>query len=308
MPVTVKLDWESEPLSQGSGGGSAGFSFNIYGAGSDFEAWAAVRDFSPALYLGLVRSNISVQQSGPNFHKGNVSYANVGPGGGDTADSAVGATPPSTHPAPATDTTALGVGYEFNYSAEMKHYTQSLATRYKRAAGDALNIPGSAPSYDRAVGVERSGGNVKVNGFDAPEPTTVWSVTVPVEPMTLKYKNEIRSLVGKKNAAPFYQSEAGEVVLWGVAGRYIDSGRYSLTFTFHERPNIVNKIIVPDATDPDDPELPNALVVPAASGWDHIWLVYEEEAAANELLKKPVHVYVEQIIADGDFTLLRLGA
>jgi hypothetical protein len=308
MPVTVKEDWEGDALSYGSGGGSEGLHFNIHDASSKYEAWSALKDYSSALYLGLVRNSISVTQVGPTFFKGVVQYGPAGPGGGDTANDAAGGTPATTHSAPADATTALGVGYEFTFSAEMVRRTQSLETRYRRAIGDALNVVGTAPDYERAVGVSRSGGNVKVDGYEAPEPSHVWSRTVPVFPMTLEYRDQIRSCVGKKNADPFYNAEAGETVLWGVSGRHEDGGRYSLTFTFHERENVTNLILRPDPADPTDATAANALVVPFASGWDHIWVVYEEQVDGNELLKRPIQAYVETIIDDADFSVLRIGS
>lgn len=311
MPVTVKDDWESGELQYGNSGGSAGpFQFNIYGAGSDFEAWAALRDYTSITYLGLIRSNIAVKQNGPAMHKGTVSYSSVGPGGGETA---TGATPPTEYSAPtstggpAGDGEALGAGYEFSFSVEQVKRTQSRATRYLRAKGDLLADTGSAPDYQHAVGVSQSGGTVKVEGYDGLEPTHTWSRTINVNPMTLGHKKRIRDLIGKKNTAPFYGAAAGEVLLYGASGRQVQGNLYTLTFTFHERPNVTNLVLVEDESDPTNLEAAGALVIPLAYGWDHIWVVYDEDVGGNELLRRPIYAYVERVVDDGDFSLLRIG-
>jgi hypothetical protein len=308
MPIRVKEDWSGDALSYGSGG-SEGLNFNIHGAASKFEAWNALADYTPPVYLGLVRSNIEVSQVGPTFFKGSVKYATVGPGGGETA---VGQTPPESYTPPTSEAEPMGSGYSFNFAAETTHKTQSLKTRYLRAVGDPLTEIGSAPSYGGAVGVEISGTSVRVQGYDSPTLSQTWTRTVAVNPMTLGYRNAIRNLIGHKNHAPFYSSAAGETVLYGVSGQHVDGFKYSLTFTFQERPNITNLILRPDPDDldePHNPEAPGALVIPHASGWDHIWVIYEEDVDIDsyELLKKPKYAFVEQIIKDGNFAALRLG-
>lgn len=309
MPVTVKEDWASEPLQYGSSG-SAGFKFNIYGAGSDFEAWAALRDYTSIGYLGLIRSNISVQQNGPAMHTGAVQYSSMGPGGGETP---AGATPPTEFSAPTAtggpsgDGDALGAGYEFGFSVEQVKRTQSKATRYGRAKGDLLADFGHAPDYQRAVGVSQSGGTVKVEGYDGLEPSHTWSRTINVNPMTLGHKKRIRDLVGTANERPFYGAARGEVLLWGCTGRQVQGQLYTLTFTFHERKNVTNLVLVEDESAPTNLSAPGALVIPEAYGWDHIWVVYDEAIATNQLLNRPIYAYVERVVDLADFRALRIG-
>jgi hypothetical protein len=298
-------------LQYGNSGGSAGpFQFNIYGAGSDFEAWAALRDYTSITYLGLIRSNIAVKQNGPAMHKGTVAYSSVGPGGGETA---TGATPPTEYSAPTStggpsgDGDALGAGYEFGFTVEQVKRTQSKVTRYGRAKGDLLADFGNAPDYHRAVGVSQSGGTVKVEGYDGLEPVHTWSRTINVNPMTLGHKKRIRDLVGTANERPFYGAARGEVLLYGVSGRQVQGNLYTLTFTFHERKNVLNLVLVPDPDDEEDLEGPGALVIPEAYGWDHIWVVYDEAIAANELLNRPIYAYVERVVDLTDFRALRIG-
>jgi hypothetical protein len=322
MAVNVKEDWEGDALSYGSGGGAEGLRFNIHGAASKFEAWAALRDHSAAVYLGLVRNYIDVTQLGPGVFKGIVKYGEWGLGGGGTA---LGATPPAEQSPPATADSPLGPGsgdvggnglaFSFSFEAETRHYVQSVRTRHRRAPGDALNVVGSAPNYKGAVGVSKSGGNVRVDGYDAPAPTSTFQVTAPCEPMTLAYHNQLRDLVGRMNAAQWWFKEAGTCVLWGVAGQWVSGLRYTLTFTFHERPVVTNKVLVPDPADPGvdgpaedwDYTLAGALVIPFATGWDQVWVEYDEEVESGQLLARPRYAYVEQVVEYGDFSLLRLG-
>jgi hypothetical protein len=314
VPVTVKVDWESDPLQFGSGGGGDGLHYNVHGATTKAEAWEAVRALAPTFLNGFVRNDISVTEVGPNFCKARVTYGTLGVGGSDVpvGEQAIGDPPPAEFgEPPATDATAVSNGYEFSWVSEMRHKTLSLGTRYRRLPGDALISVGSAPDFRRAVGVARSGSSTRVEGYDAPEPTSSWSRTVVVNPMTLAYYRAVRDLVGKKNNGPFYFSSMGECLLWGVSGRNVQGDEYSLTFTFHERPNITNLVLVPDDADPDpddpDPDLPGALVIPAAYGWDYIWVQYEEELGADEILNRPKAAYVEQIIPFGDFSVLNIG-
>lgn len=304
MPVSIKFDWESDPLSQAGDG----FKFNIRGAADKLEAWEALRDFSPTTWLGLVRSHIDATEVGPGFFKGTVRYAPAGSVGTDTP---VGTTPDpdggAPGAAPATDETPLGAGFEFQFTADMEHRQQAIRTRYRRQAGDPLNAVGTAEDFQGVVGVSRSGGNVRVEGYDAPAATSVWTKTVP-SLMTLKYYKAILSCVGKRNAETFYSFDAGTCVLMGCSGRLGENGVWTLTFTFHVRPDVEDLIVVPDPDDPDDPELPGALVIPFASGWDHIWFTYEEDAPAGTLIVRPKAAYVEKIIELADFTKLRIGA
>lgn len=310
MPVTVKEDWDSGTLQYGSSGSAGPFNFNVYGAGSDYEAWAALRDYSPALYLGLIRSNIAVKQNGPFMHTGTVSYSSMGPGGGETP---AGATPPTEYSAPTAtggpsgDGDALGAGYEFGFTVEQVRRTQSKSTRYGRAKGNLLADFGTAPDYHRAVGVSQSGGTVRVEGYDGLEPAHTWSRTINVNPMTLGFKKRIRDLVGCANERPFYGAERGEVLLYGASGRQVQGELYTLTFTFHEKKNVTDLVLVEDESDPTNLEAPGALVIPEAYGWDHIWVVYDEDIADNQLLNRPIYAYVERVVDLADFRALRIG-
>lgn len=315
MPITVKYDWDDGPTQFGTGGGSDALRCNVHGASTNVAAWEAVAAFTPPVYNGFIRDDIAVTRVGPLFHKAVVSYSTSGAAGTDTA---VGETPPVEHPAPATPTEALGAGYDFSFSAEMQKRTQSIRTKFGRAAGDGSfqggaygpSEFGSAINYGGAVGISRSGGNVRVEGYDAPVVASTWTRTVMFESMTFAFQDTLAGLVGKKNSATFYNSQPGECLLWSVSGRHHEGTKYSLAFTFHKKKNKTNFVVSPDPTDtgfPFDHTKADALVIPAAAGWDIIWVLYGEEVEGDELVKRPIFAYVEEVIEDGDFSLLRIG-
>lgn len=301
----VKLD-QNSTLSFINGGD---LKWNIKGWDTDFEALIALRDNLPVTYLGFLLQDFSVERVGPNFYRGTSKYANSGPGGDGVSGAAT--TPPSEYTAPDI-ADPLDPGYSFSYTAEMRKKTQSIATVFRRTRSDSVNpnapsFFGTAKDYKRAVNVSRSGGVIKVEGYEAPEPTSAWQRQLRVPIMTLAFKNVIRNLIGKKNNAPFYGSNAGEVVLWGCNGQNIKGTEFMLTFDFHERQNIANYTISPAITDEDEEVIEPPLIIPYAAGWDHVWVEYENEVRDNQLVPVPVAVYVEQIIENANFALLGIG-
>lgn len=328
MALTVKPDWESGDTSADG----ASLIYNVHGAANDFEAWAAVRDYSPTLYLGFLRQNFSVQRQGPNLYKGNVPYGPRGTGGSDVP---VGSDPPSPAEAaaesgapgggaPGGDELPLDGTFTFSIQGKSTHITQSIKTRYMRLPGEGIgpDITGTAPDYRRAIGV-KPGNPGSVAGCDIFEPEFTWTKSVARRSLTLSYVKNLESLVGTKNKATFYYREAGTTLFVGVSGRQIRGNDYSLDFAFSTRRNIVNKIIVrdpdsnPEIADDDPDQLdgqtpphplyaPQSLVVPQANGWDFIWVFYDNVLRTGEIIPQARAVYVEQVIPDGDFALLKI--
>ena len=312
MAVTVKVDWESGTTSADG----AELVYNIHGAANDFEAWAAVRDYSPVLYLGFFRANFTVQRQGPNLYKGRVPYKPIGSAGSITP---VGQTPPqpaevpagdgtqSGGGSPANDTDAIDGAFTFDISAKNIHIQQSFRTLFRRQIGDAPGVFGTAPDYQRAIGISiGADGRGTVAGCDVFEPDFTWTKNVMRTSVSMSYVKTLEGLVAKKNAATFYRRDAGTQLLVGVSGRQVRGGDYSLTFTFATRRNITNKIIVPDPGDSFNPNAPGALVVPSARGWDHIWVMYDTVVKPGQIVPQAKYVYVEEVIEDGDFNQLRI--
>lgn len=153
---------------------------------------------------------------------------------------------------------------------------------------------GSGPDTKQAIGVREDG---SVDGCDIFTPSLTWTRTVPWGIVTIDYIKTLEDLVGTKNAAPFYGRAAGEQLLTGVSGQCGQGKRWNVTYRFASSRNRT------------DVEVGGGIVLPVVGGWDYVWCRYGRavDQTNQMVLSVPKFAYVEEVYADGDFTLLGIG-
>jgi hypothetical protein len=158
--------------------------------------------------------------------------------------------------------------------------------------GGVWVLVGGAQDFKGAVGVTKD----RVEGYDLFVPKFDWSRSVSREVVTRNYMRTLRELCGKKNDAPFYGSEAGEVLYLGASGSYTEGGKWAITHKFAEVANQTSIVIVP-----------GELIVPSKRGWDYLWVAYKAGQGARQVVQEPSAAYVEEVVDDGDFSLIEIG-
>lgn len=168
--------------------------------------------------------------------------------------------------------------------------------------GTEKRYPSSAPNQKGAIGVDGNG----VQGVDIVIPALQWteSYDVPAEYVTGKYIRQVSALTGKTNKAEFRGFARGEVLFMGGTGSQDwDSEKgdspWSLSYRFVANANA------------DGTTLPKLRVGDIENiekkGHEYLWVRYEDNVDDNTLLKTPRHVYVNQVYAEADFSLLGIG-
>lgn len=190
----------------------------------------------------------------------------------------------------------------FDTSGGTTHITQA-ESEYRYAA------TGTAPDQFKAIGVDGD----SVAGVDIVTPALQWTeqYDVPSYYVTAAYIKTVASLTGTVNNAAFRTFQPGEVLFVGCNGNQQwdaekGDGPWSLQFKFIASPNrgLPTGVTGP-ATTP-------AITVGSISGivkkgHEYLWVRYEDDVGDNTLLKKPKHVYVNQVYRESDFTGLGIG-
>ena len=102
-------------------------------------------------------------------------------------------------------------------------------------------------------------------------------------------------LSGTVNQKKFRDFEPGEVLFLGARGE-MSRGQtmVAVTMSFSARKNR-SQFMVGD------------VAVDSKNGWDHLWIHYEAEAAANVVVKKAKFVYVDQVYEYADWEPIGVG-
>jgi len=174
--------------------------------------------------------------------------------------------------------------------------TYGTERRYPESGVDA------APDQQGAIGVDGQ----NVNGVDIIVPALQWTETydVPAQYVTTQYIKNVSALTGTVNNAAFRGFAAGEVLFQGATGSQdwdAEKGDspWSLSYKFLASANA------------DGTTIPLVTVGTMGGilkkGHEYLWVRYEDEVDANTLVKRPRHVYVNQVYAETDFSLLGIG-
>lgn len=295
MAIRLRESPDSRELHYGASGGGQTLKFTAVATGgeSEPEVWVyALQNTSP-YFNGFVRQDVKVsRQAGPLFTV-EVEYGTTGVGGGDQPLGGAGndGGSPSNPTAPAGDSTPLTSGYSFTVNCPRVHFTQSRLTvsATKRGGGVALDFKGK-------VGVEKSEGGMKVQGVDfPPEPRLTISRTWARAQVTQGYISTLLNLAGRPNNAPFYNWDAGQVILMSANGQFTQGEGWSITGQFGIEENEINIVICA------------GLVVPAKKGWEYLWVYDEWVRDGNDKVLVPGAAYVEELLRPASFALMEIG-
>ena len=160
----------------------------------------------------------------------------------------------------------------------------------------------AAPDQQGAIGVD--GQNVQ--GVDVVIPALQWTETydVPTQYVTTDYIKIVSAITGTVNNSSFRGFAAGEVLFMGGSGSQdwdAEKGNspWSLSYKFVAQANAdgttLPRLNVGDVTNIEK------------KGHEYLWVRYEDSVSGTTLLKKPLHVYVNQVYPEANFSLLGIG-
>ena len=249
---------------------------------------AKIQATAPATFpgvTGLVRGDISPRPLGGSFWYATVAYvADYAP----ILPAVGGAGPPTpVSPLPGLNV-PLGADISFDLTGQTEHITQSIQTisRTARTGFPAL------PDTKGAVGVNADG---EVQGCDVPKPYLEWHIARTFNSITLAYIRTISQLVGKVNNALFAGFDTGTTMFIGASGNTKDASKTVVTFKFVTQEHRTNITIC------------DGLVVPSKKAWEYLWVSYKNVETGLHLTQQPVGAYVEQVVREGDFSVLGIG-
>jgi hypothetical protein len=209
-----------------------------------------------------------------------------------------GGSPPPPPPPPPAEDDAANDELTFDISSVNRrlYYSEETRHRIHRFPLNQLDTP----NFKRLVGVNGK----SVEGYDRIEPNLEFTITKEFESVPYKYVDRLAELIGTINQADFLPyGKAEELLLMGVSGRCggrgKDKSRPRLNFRFGKRKNRINAVITTDAAGNND------IVAPTVKGWDHIWILYEQETGGQTITtQRALAAYVERIYPRSNFANL----
>ena len=190
----------------------------------------------------------------------------------------------------------------FDTSGATQHITQAESEFVYSASGP------TGPDQSNAIGVDGD----SVAGVDVVTPSLQWTETydVPSWYVTASYIKTVASLTGTVNNGQFRTFQPGEVLFVGCNGNQQwdpekGDGPWTLQYKFVASPN---RGVPTGATGPALPAITiGSISGVIKKGHEYLWVRYEDQVGDNTLLKKPKHVYVNQVYRETDFTQLGIG-
>lgn len=176
--------------------------------------------------------------------------------------------------------------YTFDTGGGTQHITQSISTRDR--------FPTSSPDYEGAIGYDGE----SVAGADIITPQYNFTEThfLPRTIVTETFRARLARKTGMYNNDPFRGFDPGEVLFLGASGVRRGDGRddlWEITYRFAVSQNRSSFTV-------------GSIFVAFKKGWDYMWVRYADEvdAAASQVIKRPVAVYIEQVYESGNFSAL----
>lgn len=264
MPITAVERLESRTVDNTS----AELRFYITGTTDDDAARTALLAASASTHNGLPRTNVRVEDIGPEKFDGTVLYGSRQSAGPETGTSV----------------------YSFDTGGGTQHITQSKETINSYSASGS-----GAVDFEGAIGVSDAG----VEGVDIVVPVYNFAETHYIDDATVNdaYKLALANLTGKVNNATFRGFAAGEVLFLGASGskRLSPSGveDWEITFRFSRSPNVTGLTI-------------GTITGISKKGWEYLWVRYADtsDGTGYAMVKAPIHVYIERTYDNGDYTTL----
>lgn len=185
------------------------------------------------------------------------------------------------------------VEYKFNFQAPSAKIYQSLATIDSETAG-----AGTAADYDGSINVVNDGGKDRVEGVQLAPPPETFTLTYADLPSVIDgtYQQLVEGMCGHVNSATFRGRPAGSLLLARVTGGYNQSGLWNIDFGFSYIANETSLSVGDNIT------------IDAKDGHDLLWVYYGPipDAAANQIVKRPLHAYIERVWPRANFNSLSL--
>ena len=182
----------------------------------------------------------------------------------------------------------ISIGGEGDFTFETgggtQHVTQGIAP--------PRSYPPGPPDFGGAINVTKD----SVDGVDIEVPVYNFSEThrIPDSTVTLGYRSTLFHMTKKVNNAPFKGLDAGECMFLGASGSRRGNEGWDITFRFAGSPNQSNLAV-------------GTITNIEKKGWEYMWVLYEDDVAGNQLIKKPVKVFSHPMYHSGDFSLLGIG-
>ena len=208
--ITVEERIESRKTTQGDDP-TIELRFWISGTSDDLTARACLAAVAPAIYLGLVRKEYTVDPISSDLWDGTVSYGR--------------------RKKPETGESS----YQFDTGGGSQKITQSLGTTRYAKAGE------TAPDFKGAIGVTKD----NVEGVDIQVPEFHFGEThyLPVAAVDAAYKLLLYTITGCTNNAPWRGYAAGEVLFLGASGSQRSEDDWEISYKFAASPNITGLTI-----------------------------------------------------------------
>ena len=265
--ATVTERFEGRTEVFDSGRDRAEIPYLVAAATGEADVRSAAQSQVPAAYAGLERISIEITERVNADTWKVLAIFGDDSGGGTT-------TPQDSWPS-------------LDHCGGTQHIRQSLKT-VDRYGPKASNVLGGAIGYD---GETVQGVDITVPIFNFTETHYLQDAVV-----TRSYRHKVFQLTGKVNKYGFKGFDGGEVLFMGANGAKRGGEEWEVTFRFAALPNQTG-IRVGDITGI------------AKKGWDYLWVQYADEVdpAINQVVKKPVAVYIEQVYEMVNLSALGIG-
>ena len=270
----MAITWEERPNTAKISTDSATFSYLLTGTSDRIIADALAHGYSSALWNGLSRTSVDVEEVGPQVFYVDVHYG----------------TPDKKEPE------AGDYRWSFSTTGGSKHITQAIAhiASYK-AGGDAGN------PHKGAIGVTSDGKNTNVEGVHVPDRNFKWTETHQLlySSYDWSYAAIVDALTGRVTEATFRGKSAGTVLFEGAEGSRSSKDPLLLEMTYHFAYS-------PSATGLAIGDITGV----AKGGWQYLWVEYQTVDSGDAdigIAQQPKAAHVEQVHYTGDFSLLGIG-
>lgn len=284
MSVEIWEKFESRDGEVRLKGSSSELGYIVQGTDSDLEVYQTVlaqvpgKKLDPLSQLLLIRRSIRIKPIGAELWDATVLFVHP-----DEKDE-------SQEPSK----TGEEGDFTFDTTGGTEHQTVSGHGQWRGYAR-----PGEQyPNYEGAINVTGVVGQHDVEGVDHPSPSLRFTRTKyqPESLVTAAYVKTLARVTGRKNQAPFWSFQAGEVLFEGASGSRRGRGDWEVQYHFNASENIT--------------DLQIGLISGISKlGFEYLWVRYAavEDAQALAIVQQPQAVYVHSdVVKDGDFGLLQL--
>lgn len=269
MPIIVQPKWQ-QSISRGQTN-SVVLQYVVLFTNSRDAAYAALEaETSDALNVAggfLARTDISLDQTGPDLWDGSVTYGL--PGAADRPERP-----------------EIGQGKRsFEIGFRTEKVLRSIDTRTYFTGSDA------PPNFGGAIGVEKGA----AKGLDVNTPTFTWAQSQIISLAQFNSDDYFDRLwqvaQAPVSSGSFYRFQAGEVLFLGATGGERDSESAEMNFRFTAARNLSGLSI-------------GAITDIAKKAWEYLEGLTEDAEDADTVIRKVRAVYVHQVYYTSDFNLL----